>query len=252
MQLVQDALGLLSGSFVGFSLGLVGGGGSILAVPLMIYLVGVPNAHVAIGTSAFAVAVNAAANLVSHARTGTVKWSCAGLFAIAGVAGAFAGSSLSKIVDGRRLLALFAVLMVVVAGVMFARRASAGDADVRLDGRNSPRLILSGLGTGALSGFFGIGGGFLIVPCLMFATGMPIINAIGSSLLGVTAALNYAASGLVDWRLAATFIVGGVMGGLAGGRLAGALGSRRGALNAIFAALILVVAICMLARSMTS
>ena len=104
---------------------------------------------------------------------------------------------------------------------------------------------------------FGIGGGFLIVPCLMFATGMPIINAIGSSLVavtafGATAALNYAASGLVDWRLAATFIVGGVMGGLAGGRLAGALGSRRGVLNAIFAALILVVAIYMLARSITS
>src|SRR5258705_13665826 len=116
MQLVQDALGLLSGSFVGFSLGLVGGGGSILAVPLMIYLVGVPSAHVAIGTSAFAVAVNAAANLLSHARTGTVKWSCAGVFALAGVAGAFAGSTLSKRVDGAKLLALFALLMLVGAG----------------------------------------------------------------------------------------------------------------------------------------
>ena len=157
MQLVQDALGLLSGSFVGFSLGLVGGGGSILAVPLMIYLVGVPTAHVAIGTSAFAVAVNAAANLLSHARAGTVKWSCAGVFALAGVAGAFAGSSLSKRVDGPKLLALFALLMLVVAGVMFARRADTGDADVRLDGRNSPKLVLTGLGTGALSGFFGIG-----------------------------------------------------------------------------------------------
>ena len=253
MQLVQDALGLLSGSFVGFSLGLVGGGGSILAVPLMIYLVGVPSAHVAIGTSAFAVAVNAAANLLSHARTGTVKWSCAGVFALAGVAGAFAGSSLSKRVDGAKLLALFALLMLVVAGVMFARRADTGDADVRLDGRNWPKLVLTGLGTGALSGFFGIGGGFLIVPCLMFSTGMPIINAIGSSLVGVTAfgataAVNYAASGLVDWRLAA-FIAGGVIGGLAGGRLAGALGGRRGALNAIFAAVILLVASYMLARS---
>src|SRR3977135_82013 len=87
MQLMQDALGLLSGSFVGFSLGLVGGGGSILAVPLMMHLVRVPAAHVAIGTSAVAVAVNAAANLLSHARTGTVKWSCAGVFALAGVAG---------------------------------------------------------------------------------------------------------------------------------------------------------------------
>jgi uncharacterized membrane protein YfcA len=254
MQLVQDALGLLSGSFVGFSLGLVGGGGSILAVPLMIYLVGVPSAHVAIGTSAFAVAVNAAANLLSHARTGTVKWSCAGVFALAGVAGAFAGSSLSKRVDGPKLLAL---LMLVVAGVMFARRADTGDADVRLDGRNWHKLVLTGLGTGALSGFFGIGGGFLIVPCLMFSTGMPIINAIGSSLVGVTAfgataAVNYAASGLVDWRLAVTFIAGGVIGGLAGGRLAGALGGRRGALNAIFAAVILLVASYMLARSILS
>ncbi|MEA3022429.1 MAG: uncharacterized protein QOK01_1281, partial [Alphaproteobacteria bacterium] len=257
MQLVQDALGLLSGSFVGFSLGLVGGGGSILAVPLMIYLVGVPSAHVAIGTSAFAVAVNAAANLLSHARTGTVKWSCAGVFALAGVAGAFAGSSLSKRVDGPKLLALFALLMLVVAGVMCARRADAGDADVRLDGRNWPKLVLTGLGTGALSGFFGIGGGFLIVPCLMFSTGMPIINAIGSSLVGVTAfgataAVNYAASGLVDWRLAITFIAGGVIGGLAGGRLAGALGGRRGALNAIFAAVILLVASYMLARGILS
>ena len=223
----------------------------------MIYLVGVPSAHVAIGTSAFAVAVNAAANLLSHARTGTVKWSCAGVFALAGVVGAFAGSSLSKRVDGPKLLALFALLMLVVAGVMFARRADTGDADVRLDGRNWHKLVLTGLGTGALSGFFGIGGGFLIVPCLMFSTGMPIINAIGSSLVGVTAfgataALNYAASGLVDWRLAATFIVGGVIGGLAGGRLAGALGGRRGTLNAIFAAVILAVAIYMLARSILS
>jgi len=254
-QLVQDALGLLSGSFVGFSLGLVGGGGSILAVPLMVYLVGVPTAHVAIGTSAFAVAVNAAANLLSHARTGTVKWSCAGVFALAGVAGAFAGSSLSKMVDGQKLLALFAVLMLVVAGVMFARRASVGNADVRLDGGNFLKLVLSGLATGTLSGFFGIGGGFLIVPSLMFATGMPIINAIGSSLVGVTAfgataALNYALSGLVDWRLAATFIAGGVMGGLAGGGLSGVLGGRRGVLNAIFAAVVGVVAIYMLVRSM--
>jgi len=254
-QLVQDALGLLSGSLVGFSLGLVGGGGSILAVPLMVYLVGVPTAHVAIGTSAFAVAVNAAANLLSHARTGTVKWSCAGVFALAGVAGAFAGSSLSKMVDGQKLLALFAVLMLVVAGVMFARRASIGNADVRLDGGNFLKLVLSGLATGTLSGFFGIGGGFLIVPSLMFATGMPIITAIGSSLVGVTAfgataALNYALSGLVDWRLAATFIAGGVMGGLAGGGLAGVLGGRRGVLNAIFAAVVGVVAIYMLVRSM--
>jgi len=253
-QLAQDALGLLSGSFVGFSLGLVGGGGSILAVPLMIYVVGVASPHMAIGTSALAVAINAAANLMSHARTGTVKWSCAGVFAAAGVAGAFGGSSLSKIVDGRHLLALFAILMLVVAGVMFFRRGSGGDAGVRLNRGNFPKLLTFGAGAGALSGFFGIGGGFLIVPGLMFATGMPIINAIGSSLLavtafGATAALNYAISGLVAWRLALTFIAGGVLGGLIGGRLAHSLGGKRGTLNTIFAAVITLTALYMLARS---
>ena len=108
--------------------------------------------------------------------------------------------------------------------------------------------------TGALSGFFGIGGGFLIVPALMFAAGMPIINAIGSSLVavaafGATAAFNYARSDLVDWRLAAIFIAGGVVGGLAGGRVARMLGERRGALNIVFAGIIVVVAIYMLVRS---
>jgi uncharacterized membrane protein YfcA len=253
-QLIQDALGLVSGSLVGFSLGLVGAGGSILAVPLMIYLVGVPSAHVAIGTSALAVAANAAANLVSHARTGTVKWRCASVFAATGVVGAFGGSSLSKIVDGPKLLALFAILMLIVAAVMFARRSGAGDAGVRLNRENFPKLVLAGLMTGAFSGFFGIGGGFLIVPGLMFAAGLPIINAVGSSLLvvtafGTTAALNYAASGLVDWRLAAMFIAGGVVGGLVGGRVARALGGKRGTLNAIFAGVIFLVAVYMLTRS---
>ena len=99
--LIQDMLGVASGVVVGFSLGLVGGGGSILAVPLMIYLVGVPSAHVAIGTSALAVAVNAAANLVQHARNGTVKWRCASVFAATGVIGAFGGSSSARWWTGR-------------------------------------------------------------------------------------------------------------------------------------------------------
>jgi uncharacterized membrane protein YfcA len=254
MQFMHLALGVLSGSLVGFSLGLVGGGGSILAVPLMIYVVGVPSAHVAIGTSAFAVAVNAAANLVSHARSGTVKWHCASVFAAAGVAGAFGGSSLSKMVEGPKLLALFAILMLFIATIMFARRSTGGNADARLSRENVARLLVSGLATGALSGFFGIGGGFLIVPGLMFAAGMPILNAIGSSLVavtafGATAALNYAASGFVDWRLALTFIAGGVVGGLAGGRIAQILGGHRGALNVLFAGVIVVVAVYMLARS---
>jgi uncharacterized protein len=253
--LATDVLGLVSGMFVGFSLGLVGGGGSILSVPLMIYLVGVPSVHVAIGTTAFAVAVNAAATLISHARMGTVIWSCAGVFALAGMVGAYGGSSLSKVVDGQKLLVLFALLMLIIAAVMFVRRSAEGDPEVELTRKNLPRLLGTGFLTGALSGFFGIGGGFLIVPGLMFATGMLIINAVGSSLVavtafGATAAFNYARSDLVDWRLAAVFILGGVCGGLGGGRAAKALGKRRGALNMVFAGIIVVVAIYMLARSL--
>jgi uncharacterized protein len=246
-------LGLASGSLVGFSLGLIGGGGSILAVPLMFYLVGVPDAHVAIGTSAIAVGANAAANLIQHARRGTVKWRCAAVFAAAGIAGAFAGSSVSKLVDGHRLLVLFALLMFVVGATMLRRRKSAGGDDVQLNRENLPKLLALGFITGLLSGFFGIGGGFLIVPGLMLATGMPILNAIGSSLVavaafGLTTAANYAWSGLVDWELAGIFLTGGVVGGLAGATLARHLADKRGALNTTFALVIFAVATYMLVR----
>jgi uncharacterized membrane protein YfcA len=146
-----------------------------LAVPLMMYVVGVPTAHTAIGTSAFAVAVNAGVNLLSHASAGTVKWWCAGVFAAAGIFGAFGASTLSKLVDGPKLLGLFAVLMLMVAGFMFVRRSSQGDVTVQLNRANLPKLLASGFAIGALSGFFGIGGGFLIVPGMILATGMPVI-----------------------------------------------------------------------------
>ena len=253
--LATTALGLLSGSMVGFTLGLVGGGGSILAVPLLVYVVGVDNPHVAIGTSAVAVAVNAAANLATHARLGTVKWPCGAVFALSGVIGAFGGSSLGKLVDGQRLLALFAVLMIVVAGLMLKSRHAEGLPEVRLSRENLPKLVGLGLASGALSGFFGIGGGFLVVPALILATGMPIKYAVGSSLMAVTAfglttSANYAASGLVDWALAGLFIAGGLVGGLIGARSASALASRKGLLNMVFAGMIMVVAAYMLWRSL--
>ena len=114
---VTYLLSALSGVAVGFTLGLVGGGGSILAVPLMVYVVGVKNPHIAIGTAALAVAVNALAGLASHARAHNVNWRCGGAYALAGVAGAFAGSSAGKAVDGQHLLLLFALLMLVIAGL---------------------------------------------------------------------------------------------------------------------------------------
>jgi uncharacterized membrane protein YfcA len=250
---VQYLLGAGAGVLVGFVLGLVGGGGSILAVPLLVYLVGVPSPHVAIGTSAFAVAVNAAGGLVSHARAHHVKWRCALVFAGAGVAGALAGSTLGKALDGQKLLFLFALVMIAVGIVMLRRRGRVGDPEVRLGRENAPKLVGYGLGTGVFSGFFGIGGGFLVVPGLIAATGMPMIYAVGSSLVAVTAfglatAANYALSGLIDWLLALAFIAGGLIGGLAGAALAKRLAGA-GRLTSLFAALIFAVAGYMLWKS---
>jgi uncharacterized protein len=253
---MQSVLGLASGALVGFSLGLVGGGGSILAVPLMVYVVGVPDPHVAIGTSAIAVATNAAVNLSNHARGGTVVWSCALLFAAAGIIGAFVGSIFGKMIHGQKLLALFALLMLVIAMLMLKTRSRIGLPDVRMSWANMPAIAGLGLATGTLSGFFGIGGGFLIVPALMLATGMSIMNAVSSSLVAVTAfglttAASYAWSGLISWELAALFVAGGIGGGLIGTRSARHLAARRGALNIVFAAVIIAVALYMLARNLS-
>jgi uncharacterized membrane protein YfcA len=255
MTSMMAVLGLASGALVGFSLGLVGGGGSILAVPLMVYLVGVPEPHVAIGTSAIAVAANAAVNLSNHARGGTVRWSCALPFAAAGIVGALVGSIFGKMLDGQKLLALFALLMLVIAGLMLKTRARVGLPDAKMNWSNMPAIVGLGLGTGTLSGFFGIGGGFLIVPALMLATGMSIMNAVSSSLVAVTAfglttAASYAWSGLISWGLAGLFVAGGICGGLLGTRLARLLADRRGALNTLFAAVIVAVALYMLLRSL--
>ena len=251
---MMSILALLSGSLVGFSLGLIGGGGSILAVPLLLYVVGIGDAHVAIGTSALAVSVNAFVNLVGHWRAGTVKWPCASVFAASGILGAALGSSLGKVVDGQKLLVLFALAMIAVAIAMLRPRGSGGDPDVRITPRIALQLIAVGLAAGAVSGFFGIGGGFLIVPGIMLGSGMPILNAIGSSLLsvgvfGLTTALNYALSGLVGWAIAAEFILGGALGGWLGTRLALKLSASRTLLTRIFAAAIVAVALYMLART---
>lgn len=257
MTLLHDALAVASGTLVGFSLGLVGGGGSILAVPLLVYVVGVASPHLAIGTSAIAVAASAAANLIGHARAGTVKWSCAFAFALAGIAGAAGGAEVGKMVNGGRLLTAFGVLMIVVGLAMLRPRKSGGNADVKLTRESMPRLLprllAIGFAVGVLSGFFGIGGGFLIVPGLIAATGMPLINAIGSSLFAVTAfglttAVSYAVSGLVDWPLATLFILGGAIGGLFGIALAHRLASHKHALTLTFSGIIIVVGVYVIVR----
>lgn len=252
---IHDAFALVSGTIIGFSLGLIGGGGSILAVPLLLYFVGVSDPHVAIGTSSLAVAANAFANLVPHARAGHVKWGSAVPFALIGVAGAALGSSLGKILDGHKLLVLFALLMIVVAVLMQRGRQAASAYPAPVSRASLGRISGAGFVVGTLSGFFGIGGGFLIVPGLVFATGMAIIDAIGSSLVGVgafglTTALNYAASGFVAWMIAAEYILGGIAGGWAGAHLAVHLSRQRMVLNRVFGGVLIAVALYMLVRSL--
>ncbi len=239
-----------SGGIVGFMLGLLGGGGSILATPLLLYVVGVTQPHIAIGTGALAVSVNAFANFASHAIKGHVWWRCAAVFSLLGVFGALAGSSLGKAMDGGRLIFLFGALML-------KPRKPTSVKSRPVDLRMCFVTAAVALAAGAASGFFGIGGGFLIVPGLMLATGMPMINAIGTSLLsvgafGLATALNYAASGLVDWWLAMEFIGGGVAGGLFGTMLATRLSAYKNILDRLFAALIFVVAGYIFYRSLAS
>lgn len=261
--MIEPGIGIgagFAGAAVGFVLGLVGGGGSILAVPLLVYAVGVSDAHVAIGTSAVAVAASALANLAGHARAGRVKWPRAVLFSAAGIAGAAFGSTLAKAFDGGKLLALFGLLMVAIGTFTLLRKGSEGDPAVRLTWRSSPRLapplVVAGVGVGGLSGFFGIGGGFLIVPALVAATGMPMAHAVGTSLLavaafGLTTAANYAASGLVDWTVAALFVAGGFAGRAAGIRTGVSLARRKGMLGRVFGIVVIAVGCYVIWRSLS-
>lgn len=259
LTLTQHILSVVSGVAVGFTLGLIGGGGSILAVPLLLYLVGYPNPHVVIGTTALAVSVNAYINLIPHARAGNVRWKEAVIFAIMGAIAAFVGSSLGKAVDGKKLLFLFAILMLVIA-ILMARpkKTKPGDIEGHPGQFSMWKLLVSAGIVGMLSGFFGIGGGFLIVPGLVFATGMPMLAAIGSSLFsvgtfGLTTAVNYASSGLLDWTVAGLYIAGGIAGGVLGARLATHLGKNsKGTLNIIFALLVAVVAVYMIYKNMSA
>ena len=250
----QTIAAILSGGAVGFTLGLVGGGGSVLATPLLLYVVGVRDPHVALGTGAIAVSLNAFANLFTHARARNVWWRCAAIFAGVGSVGSLAGSSLGKLVEGQRLLFLFGLVMLLAGALMLRPRKVQEGPPRPVDARMCAVTGAAALLTGAASGFFGIGGGFLIVPAMILATGMPTINAVGSSLLavgafGLATALNYAVSGLVDWRIASLFIVGGAGGGVVGAMVAGRLASNRHALGRTLAAVVITVAFYVLARS---
>ncbi|MFO1085719.1 MAG: sulfite exporter TauE/SafE family protein [Reyranellaceae bacterium] len=242
--MVTVLLAVGSGTLIGLVLGLIGGGGSILAVPLLVYAVGVSSPHVAIGTAAFAVAVNAAASLGLHARRAPVRWPCALVFSAAGVGGALAGAALGKMVDGQKLLILFGLLMIVVGLSMLRPRRARAAPSPWLSAATArhllPRLAVLGAAVGILSGFFGIGGGFLIVPGLILAADMDLPEAASASLVAVTAfgiasASSYAWSGMIDWPVAGLLIAGGAVGAVVGAKANARLARQKGVLAGIFA-----------------
>lgn len=254
MEPLQYLLAGLSGGIVALLLTVFGGGGSVLAVPLLLYVVGVRDPHMAIGASAAGVSLNALTALAGQARAGRVRWPCAILFAVVGAAAAWAGSSLAKAIDGHQLLLLFAVAMAAVGLAMLRPKTDLGDPGARLNAGMAPRLALSASGVGAAAGFFGIGGGFLIVPGLMWATGMTLAAAQATSLLSVAAfgastALNYSLSGLVNWGVVAAMTAGGAIGTLAGLPLSHRLGANAALGRRLFAGLILIVAIYVAVRA---
>jgi uncharacterized protein len=236
------------GAVIALLLGLFGGGGSVLATPLLLYIVGIDDPHVAIGTGAAAVAVNAGANLAVQARSGQVKWPCAISFAAAGLAGSLAGAALAQKVDGQALLGAFAVAMLAVGAAMLRKPRGAGNAEVHLDMAITLKLVPAGLAVGLAAGFFGIGGGFLIVPGLMAATGMTLASAAASSLLsvlvfGIATAGTYAVAGRVDLPALLAMIAGGVIGVLIARPLAPKLAGHVVLARRLFAGMVIVTAL---------
>ena len=238
---------LLSGLIIGLFLAMFGGGGSVLAVPLLIYCVGITDPHMAIGTSAAAVAVIAMFNLMGHWKTGTIKWPCATLFGTFGIIGSLGGSTLAKQIDGSILLIGFSMVMAAIGLSMLRIPKSNGADTARLNRKLALRIIPLALIIGFAAGFFGIGGGFLIVPGLMLATHMPLHNAVGSSLFsvvlfGAATSANYAFSGWVNFPIVGFVLLGGILGGVIGLKFSKLLKSHILLGRRLFATMIIGVA----------
>jgi uncharacterized membrane protein YfcA len=236
------------GALIGLALGTLGGGGSILTVPALVYLLG-QNPHGAVGSSLVIVGANALMGAWLHQRAGHVHLRAALLFGAAGIAAAYGGARLSRLLSGPILLVLFALLMIVIATLML--RKGAGEP---LHAGTAPlvwwQVLLGGVVVGFLTGFLGVGGGFLIVPALVLLLRMDMRDAVGSSLLII--AINSAAGlvghlgeGGLNWWLIGLLLAGGVPGLLAGARLARRLPVAR--LRQGFAIFVVLLGVALLA-----
>jgi uncharacterized membrane protein YfcA len=269
------ALGVTFGLLVGFSLGLTGGGGAIFAVPLLVYGLQLPTRE-AVGVSLITVGATAVVGFAQRLRRRTVEIPTGLLFAVAGMATAPMGAWLSHQMPEAVLLALFGTLMLVIAARMWikASRQEPSTACVPLDEdagptcRRDPQgelhltsrcallLVAVGLAVGVLTGLFGVGGGFIIVPALVTFSGMGIQRAIGTSLLvialvSVSGIVSYFVGGnTVPAGLVVWFLVGSLAGMLAGTAAAKRLASRR--LQQVFAVLIVAAGVFVIARNLWS
>ncbi|MFC8513936.1 sulfite exporter TauE/SafE family protein [Streptomyces sp. NPDC057257] len=208
---------------IGVSLGVLGGGGSILTVPILVYLAGMDTKQ-AIATSLFVVGVTSAAGVVSHARAGRVRWRTGLLFGLAGMTGAYAGGRLAEFVPGGVLLIAFALMMIATAVAMIRGRKR----QPKKVHHELPVLhvLLDGIVVGLVTGLVGAGGGFLVVPALALLGGLPMTVAVGTSLLVIAmksfaGLAGYLASVDIDWGFATLVTATAVVGSLIGGRLAG-------------------------------
>jgi uncharacterized membrane protein YfcA len=242
-------LALPFGLAIGVLLGLVGGGGSILAVPVLVYVLGQP-VHDATTESLFIVGAAALVGAVDHARVGNVRIKTVLAFGLAGTAGAIGGSALNRLVDGRVILLAFAALLLVAAWAMQRQKGFTAE-QVRRPHAHL-RAAAAGLLTGLLTGFFGVGGGFVIVPALILLLGLPITLAVGTSLaiIALTSASALAAhlaSGRIDWGIATAFAAAAIAGALFGRRVGGRLNQRR--LSSLFAIVLIGVAVLIVIES---
>ncbi|MGW1405635.1 sulfite exporter TauE/SafE family protein [Streptomyces sp. NPDC002403] len=246
---------LAAGAVVGLALGGLGGGGSVLAVPALIYLLGFDPAA-ATTAGLLIVIATSLTGLVAHAREGRVRWRTGGLFAAAGIIPAAVAGALSVRVPAGVLTAGFAVLALVASVRML--RPKGGPSPQAPDGAGAPpagRVARTGAGLGAVTGFLGVGGGFLVVPALVTVVAVPMTAAVGTSLLVITvnsmAALvtRLATPTALDWATIAPFTATAVLGAWDGQRLAAKVSTA--ALQRIFGAVLLAVAAFMLVDAVT-
>ena len=250
---------VILGLAIGLLLGLLGGGGSILAVPALVYGAGVPLAA-AVPTSLVVVGVSSASAVLPRLRSGQVAWRIAGVFGTAGAGAAFAGAAVNRLLDPVIVLVGFAALM-VVAGLRMLREQTTVGGDCALPGGGVnwrgclPKAIGSGVVVGFLTGLFGVGGGFLIIPALALLLGLPMTVAVGTSL--VIIAINsiagfaaHAGEASLDYKITAAFTLAAVVGSLGAARIASRLPADK--LRRWFAYLVFAVSLFVLAQAFSN